>query len=230
MDSNNKNALNPYSKRPNPNRWFMQQKLRETQFIITPNKTIAMHVVVGIIMMILGGVFWTRTDSLQEFRARYDGGNFGENSTDDSSRTFSFYASQCVEINKPIVNETTCDVSFFITKKMTAPVRLYYHLTNIYQNYKVYFESRDGFQLMGQVNDASSAACPVMTERAIGRTDTDCNVGVDETCEYLSPCGLIASSFFNDTFEVVNSLSPCDCTIAPYNEQFSSRFDCSSCT
>ena len=109
-------------------------------------------------------------------------------------------------------------------------MRLYYHLSNVYQNYNVYFESRDGFQLMGQVNDAEDAACPVMTERNIGRTSSDCDVGVDEACEYLSPCGLIASSFFNDTFEVVRTSSSCDCATAPYNEQYSSRFDCSSCS
>ena len=142
-----------------------------------------------------------------------------------------FTATQCAAINKPTVNETLCDViSFFVTKKMSAPVCLYYHLSNVYQNYNVYFESRDGFQLIGQVNDAEDAACPVMTERNIGRMSSDCDVEVDEACEYLSPCGLIASSFFNDTFEVVRTSSSCDCATAPYNEQYSSRFDCSSCS
>jgi len=58
-------------------------------------------------------------------------------------------------------------------------------LTNFYQNHRRYVKSRDDPQLAGQ---------------SIGSTPSDCDPMETNDNLALYPCGLIANSFFNDTF------------------------------
>lgn len=71
-----------------------------------------------------------------------------------------------------------------ITEKIPSPVYFYYKLTNFYQNHRRYVKSRSDTQLSGDL-DASTSGCDPLE---------DWN---DKT---LYPCGLISTSYFNDTF------------------------------
>lgn len=65
---------------------------------------------------------------------------------------------------------------------------MYYKLTNYYQNHRRYVQSFDSDQLMGKyrkVSDINSGNCKPITSK-------------DDKPYY--PCGLIANSYFNDTF------------------------------
>jgi len=87
-----------------------------------------------------------------------------------------------------MINDTsTCQhvVNITISDDMTAPVFMYYKLSNFFQNHRRYVKSRSDPQLHGDGYDASLSSCdPLETQGS----------------ETLYPCGLIANSFFNDTF------------------------------
>ena len=87
------------------------------------------------------------------------------------------------------VSTDTCHIQFYIPDTLSAPVLLYYRLTNFYQNHRRYVKSYDQAQLKGQ--DRSGAA--------INRSDCD-PLQNDPNGKPYYPCGLIANSVFNDTF------------------------------
>eukprot|EP00742_Colponemidia_sp_Colp-10_P006224 GILJ01006668.1.p1 GENE.GILJ01006668.1~~GILJ01006668.1.p1 ORF type:complete len:372 (+),score=44.51 GILJ01006668.1:67-1182(+) len=82
----------------------------------------------------------------------------------------------------------TCDVNVRLEKDMKAPVYFYYQVENFYQNHRRYMKSRSDAQLAGgNVNSASDIA--------------DCDPMItDDDGKLLNPCGLVARSYFNDTF------------------------------
>jgi hypothetical protein len=78
-----------------------------------------------------------------------------------------------------------CNVTIPITSTMSPPIYVYYQLTNYYQNHRRYVSSISYPQLQGQLTSAISDCSPLETNAS----------GV-----IIVPCGLIANSFFNDTF------------------------------
>ncbi len=82
---------------------------------------------------------------------------------------------------------------------MTPPIFFYYKLTGFYQNHRVYAQSRSDEQLYG----------------SRPRTLTSCAPLSHWNKTQLYPCGLIANSFFNDTFNTAqvcykDPSRPCD--------------------
>lgn len=88
-----------------------------------------------------------------------------------------------------------CAVSLVVTERMEAPIFLYYKLTNYYQNHRRYVRSRSDPQLMGdtvtleEIDQVSSCRYHVQHDAA-------------DPHSLISPCGLIAWSYFNDSFKV----------------------------
>ena len=89
---------------------------------------------------------------------------------------------------------------------MAATVYIYYQLENYYQNHRRYVKSRSYEQLSGtwlSADDLEDDCDPVVTN-----ADMDQNVSVTgETLEpdvAAFPCGLIAKSFFNDTWNLTS--------------------------
>ena len=91
----------------------------------------------------------------------------------------------------PIQVETDiCSLFFEIPDNMKPPVLLYYRLTNFYQNHRRYVKSLDTDQLKGKAVSNStikSGSCDPLRLNSDGKA--------------YYPCGLIANSLFNDTFE-----------------------------
>lgn len=83
-----------------------------------------------------------------------------------------------------------CPVTIDVTEDLKGPVYVYYKLTNFYQNHRRFVKSRDDKQLRGQASDLDSCD-PLKNSQATGYTD-----------KLLYPCGLIATSFFNDEITV----------------------------
>mmetsp|Transcript_26940 Transcript_26940/g.37327 ORF Transcript_26940/g.37327 Transcript_26940/m.37327 type:complete len:322 (+) Transcript_26940:3-968(+) len=75
-------------------------------------------------------------------------------------------------------------VTLQITEEMDSPMRFSYSLTNYYQNFRLYVKSRSDWQL-ADVDGPTDICTPL---ESFNGTD-------------LYPCGLVANSFFNDTFE-----------------------------
>jgi hypothetical protein len=75
---------------------------------------------------------------------------------------------------------------------MTAPVYVYYELQNFYQNHRRYVKSRSDTQLAGTIYTDESKV-------------SDCDPLRSRNGKILHPCGLVANSYFNDTFTIVNN-------------------------
>ena len=110
---------------------------------------------------------------------------------------------------------------------MPGPVYVYYELDNFYQNHRRYVKSRNDAQLRNALGVSDATLKTVKSaEDAYGGdatikawadkfnrcepmilpagVPTTCKYGTNATngkpCKILWPCGLIASSFFNDVF------------------------------
>jgi len=98
------------------------------------------------------------------------------------------------------LGDTACVVNFSIHESIYGPVYVNYELRNYLQNHRRYFMSRDSGQLSSDTTDSRDnvhASCgPIQTacllDVATG-DGFDCDTAVD-------PCGLVAWSFFNDSF------------------------------
>lgn len=87
-----------------------------------------------------------------------------------------------------------CVIEFGLPEDLGAPVFLYYRLTKFYQNHRRYVKSLDPDQLKGDRRDGaslSSSCAPLATPTPGAK---------QEGLPYW-PCGLIANSQFNDTFD-----------------------------
>lgn len=67
-------------------------------------------------------------------------------------------------------------------------VYLYYGLENYYQNYLSYTRSRDNYQLSGRILVSNEEECTAQY--------------MDDQQRPIVPCGLIANSLFNDTYQL----------------------------
>lgn len=102
----------------------------------------------------------------------------------------------------------SCSVNFKIDRDIEGPVYVYYQLDNFYQNHRRYVKSRSFEQLKGKYLDVSKLTdCdpiiknahlkPQITKYFNNKTFTK----EDEELPAI-PCGLVAKSFFNDTYQL----------------------------
>lgn len=93
-------------------------------------------------------------------------------------------------------SQCKCVEYFNLTKDFDRDVFLYYSLTNYYQNHRRYVKSRDDKQLLG-FKEFPSADCYPFQYREVW------NVTSNRTeRRAIAPCGAIANSLFNDTFQL----------------------------
>lgn len=85
----------------------------------------------------------------------------------------------------------TCKIDFQVDQDVPKEIYAYYGLSNFYQNHRRYVKSRDDHQLLGQPMLVSSDCYPF-------------DYAEDKNGNKLpiAPCGAIANSKFNDTFDL----------------------------
>ena len=83
-----------------------------------------------------------------------------------------------------------CNRTFVLQENFTGPVYVYYFLTEFFQNHRRYVKSRDDDQLMGD---------PTVTN---GNCDPFEDGDVGDGLLPYAPCGMIANSLFNDSFNI----------------------------
>lgn len=90
-----------------------------------------------------------------------------------------------------------CIVEFDVPAELPHSVMFYYKLTNFYQNHRRYVKSLNTDQLRGKFVSFDDLK------------DSDCKpLAVTSDNKIIYPCGLIANSFFNDTFDSPVLLNP----------------------
>ena len=111
--------------------------------------------------------------------------------------------------NNATANE--CIVNLTIDTRIEAPIYVYYQLENFYQNHRRYVKSRSNSQLLGEdLPEADLKDCdPIITNKQLQFTESIEKSGdgwkaLDPEAPAF-PCGLVAKSFFNDTFQIYKS-------------------------
>ncbi|KAE9419863.1 hypothetical protein Angca_005913, partial [Angiostrongylus cantonensis] len=79
-----------------------------------------------------------------------------------------------------------CILMFNITEDMQGDVYIYYYLENYFQNHRRYVKSRNDKQYLGNLMEVSDCEPYAYNENNIP----------------IAPCGAIANSMFNDTYEL----------------------------
>jgi len=89
-----------------------------------------------------------------------------------------------------------CTFRFEVEEKMEKPVYLYYRMENYYQGYRRYVSSRSDRQLRGDLGvDVNNYETLGACDSRISEDDEE-----NEPSAVFLPCGLIAYSYFNDSF------------------------------
>lgn len=104
-----------------------------------------------------------------------------------------------------------CIIDFEIEDDFKSPIYVYYQIDNLFQNHRRYLNSRSDNQLRGNklsVGSINTLCDPIVTNDDLGREFAFDKVTKLVGSDAASPCGLIANSFFNDTF----NLAPTDGT------------------
>ncbi|RVD80629.1 uncharacterized protein DFL_008523 [Arthrobotrys flagrans] len=190
---------------------FKQQRLKAWQPILTPKTVLPLFFAVGVIFAPIGGLLLWASEQVQELVIDY---TECASSSVGSNRDFvpipaenirkNFYkptvenkqdpqwkfVSNVTRIGNREVNNTVCTLKFQLEADMTAPVLLYYRLTNFYQNHRRYVKSVNEEQLRGDAVGAGT----------LDTSESCAPLAVDSAGKIIYPCGLMANSLFNDTF------------------------------
>ncbi|KAK8643291.1 hypothetical protein V6N13_012594 [Hibiscus sabdariffa] len=161
------------SKRPKYSK-FTQQELPACKPILTPRWVISAFMLVSIVFIPIGVVSLFASRDVVEIVDRYETACVPDNFRNDK---VSF-----------IQNETTnkiCTRSLTVPKRMKQPIYVYYQLDNFYQNHRRYVKSRSDSQLKDNSSWDDVSSCKP-EDYANGMA--------------IVPCGLIAWSLFNDTY------------------------------
>jgi hypothetical protein len=159
---------------------FRQRRLRSWSIDFSPYSFPILIICVAILILPLGGHFKEESASVYQNIIQYDGPE-GDFDCSISERNAG----------------KACTATFTFDQDVEGPLYVYYQLKNFYQNHRRYFQSRSLYQLSGQRLD-------------FAEVELDCNPLIKNGSQLLNPCGLIASTYFNDVFEVntVASSSP----------------------
>ncbi|XP_077221432.1 ALA-interacting subunit 3-like [Tasmannia lanceolata] len=161
------------SKRPKYSR-FTQQELPACKPILTPQWVISAFLLISIIFVPIGVASLLASRDVVEIVDRYETACIPENLRGDK---LSF-------IQDPSSNKI-CNRTLIVPKRMKHPIYVYYQLDNFYQNHRRYVKSRNDEQLRSNSSANSTDGC-----------DPEDNANGSP----IVPCGLIAWSLFNDTY------------------------------
>jgi len=154
--------------------------------ILDPNWVIFTYLALAAIMIPFGYHLVAESDKIVELKQLYDAGNKEG------------MASACPSIGENYNANENCTLTFEVPKDMEPPVLVYYELTNFHQNYNKYVTSRDDYQLTGRVGGQSAIEA------------ANCNPINKLGNIFINPCGLIANTFFNDKFSLVETETSVD--------------------
>ncbi|CAK82795.1 unnamed protein product (macronuclear) [Paramecium tetraurelia] len=151
--------------------------------------TIALFSIIGVIFVALGIVITVINNQIQEV-------------------TIYKYDQKC----SPVEYNKECSFTYKLDN-MKAPIYFYYELENFYQNHRRYVKSKSSTQLSGEeisLSDAEKYCDPIIYNKDLEEWQQNVYVTEQNTQiikernpdDIASPCGLVAKSFFNDTYEL----------------------------
>lgn len=157
---------------------------------------VVIYLVLGIVFTIFGVLFVQAVERVVEYSIDYTDACCVANCSGSGLRR----------------DANPCTVNLTLESTLKPPVMVYYELTNMYQNHKLYVRSRDDAQLAGHTRLPSDLYCNSDPNLAVEGVSQDSFLLVykvdaanDTLDNVISPCGLIAKSLFNDSFTIVNA-------------------------
>ena len=160
-----------------------QQELPMWKPYLTTKKTSLLLAFFGIFLVAIGAICDGASKSVVEVRQRYDDLPGCAPGGDNDAREEALYAANGDGI--------ACEVTLEIPNDMEPPIYMYYRLDNFFQNHRRFEDSLPLMQLRGLGNgeDESVKCSPQLYLEG----DKD---------KIIYPCGLVAWSFFNDTYAI----------------------------
>lgn len=166
--------MNTVSRKPKEG--WQQQNCANLMFIPTRGFAICLYLTIAITNLALAGVLFKYSNDIVQYRKEY------------------------------FCDKESCTIELDIKDKIPSPVYLYYEIENYYQNHRIYVKSRSTKQLAGNKYSASQITeCdPVTKVKDLNFEDSELqSLGLSES-QVANPCGLIAKSYFQDSYEFVN--------------------------
>jgi len=171
---------------------FKQQKLPAWRPVPTITSTTITFVSFGIIFIILGIIILVYSHNIKEYKVKYS-----ENCND-------YYDNS--QYNDKNLDYNCINTIIEVKEDMDLPVMVYYQINKFYQNHRRYVKSKNDDQLHGKEISrkvADDDCKHAVTNQEMGVT-TNLEGGPLEPNEVAVPCGLIAKSFFRDSFKLLD--------------------------
>ncbi|EFJ53273.1 hypothetical protein VOLCADRAFT_102874 [Volvox carteri f. nagariensis] len=170
-----------------------QQTLPACKPVLEPVWIVFIFLAIGVVLVPIGSVCLYYGLKPVEVGTRYDQTCLPNNLNTNAQRQEYIW--------KHAANDSklTCEIKLTITKDMPAPIFVYYELNGYYQNHRRYVKSRSDMQLAGKSKDLATSLCDPLEF-----------LGGNKSLP-INPCGLVAWSFFNDTYTMMiksNATSP----------------------
>ena len=158
---------------------FKQQKLPGWRPVPSMARTVAIFFILGIVFAGLGVLILFFSNKIVETIERYDN------------------KEECKVGGK-------CTITIYINETMEKNIMVYYQLDGFYQNHRRYVKSKSEEQLTGHyisIEDMKNKKdCdPIITNAQMGK-EKSFNGDVLDPAEVAIPCGLMAKSYFNDSY------------------------------
>eukprot|EP00210_Caulerpa_lentillifera_P008290 g7911.t1 len=170
---------------------FTQQELYAFRPVLSPYNVIITYLLVCAVFTLLGAICLQDSNKVVEQRERYDDAG-------NCSLTRRSSNGEDTEKGEESSDSNECTLHMNIKKTMEKPIYVYYELDDYYQNHRRYVKSRNDHQLANRKGGSLDDCKPKAT---INKTLP----GVSSKTNVINPCGLIAWSYFNDTFEIRRS-------------------------
>lgn len=180
--------------KPHSDSNFKQQKMVSFIPQHAPSTMSVALLVVAIVFIPIGAAIVVSSDSLLEVDIRYDHVNRC-NWQSPGVYPFAFNGTT-------MYSGCNCKRTFTLTKTISAPVYIYYRLTNFHQNYRQYQASRDDAQLQGGTSSLSSDCAPFRYPGEIQGRGSNTADGLAYSSYTYNPCGAIPWSKFNDSISL----------------------------
>ena len=165
--------------------------------IPTINSTVLCQEITGAIFIVIGIIIVVFSNKIKEIQLRYDN-------------------KQECDIGN------VCRVDFKVEEEMEKIVFVYYRLKNFYQNHRRYIKSKSIKQLKGNFlteSDIKEDCDPITKNKDLWEGVTSFSDPLKELDpeDVAHPCGLIAKSFFNDTYKIYKKDGSEEIIISPDN-------------
>ncbi|CAE7251714.1 putative phospholipid-transporting ATPase DRS2 [Symbiodinium microadriaticum] len=163
---------------------FSQQTMPSVQFALNRKVVLVALISSGVLFVLMGFATLLYSLSSSQFRVVYEAPDDWYVGAGESKKSYSGEI-----LIRPCHEPQRCAFPITVPADLDPPIQVYYEVTPFLQNYYTYISSVAWQQLEGK-NDVKA---PVVCETRTRQTQQG---------EEIFPCGLMATSVFNDTFEI----------------------------